>query len=164
LKAAERNLVFDELLKEEKITELIVEGCKERFYCISEDRALVQEVLEGSPYKGRTELIAALDNMLWDRKLIKELFGFDYKWEIYTPQEQRKYGYYVLPVLRGEQFLGRCEVISDSKQKALVIKNVWLEPGIKPTKKLMEEFDKCFRRFMKFHELKEMIYSNEIYW
>jgi uncharacterized protein YcaQ len=102
--------------------------------------------------------------MLWDRKLIKEIFGFDYKWEIYTPQEQRKYGYYVLPVLSGERFIGRCEVVADSKKKALLINQVWLEKDIRLTKKLKEELDRCFKRFVKFHELKEMIYSEEMDW
>ncbi|UZQ86367.1 winged helix DNA-binding domain-containing protein [Thermoclostridium stercorarium] len=40
-----------------------------------------------------------------DRKLIKMLFGFDYKWEAYTPKSQRKYGYYVLPMLYGDRFI-----------------------------------------------------------
>ncbi|HWT73571.1 MAG TPA: crosslink repair DNA glycosylase YcaQ family protein [Mobilitalea sp.] len=164
LKSQERNQVFQELLKEEKISEVNIEGCRDKFYCLTEDLSLIQEVQEVALQKGRTELIAALDNMLWDRKLIKELFDFEYKWEIYTPQDQRKYGYYVLPILQGERFVGRCEVISVIKKQELLIKNIWLEKGIKPTKKLQEELDRCFRRFMKFHELKELTYSEGITW
>jgi uncharacterized protein YcaQ len=62
----------------------------------------------------------------------------------------------------GEQFIGRCEVIADQKKKVLAVKRIWLEPGIKSTKKLMEELKRCFTRFMKFHELKELVYSEEI--
>jgi uncharacterized protein YcaQ len=59
--------------------------------------------------------LAPLYNMLWDRKLIKALFGFDYKWEIYTPEGERKYGYYVLPILYGDSFFGRIEFSCDKK-------------------------------------------------
>lgn len=162
LKAEERKRVFEELLKEEKIIELNVEGCKDNFYCLTKDQHLLNEVLTDPEYKGRTELIAALDGMLWDRKLIKEIFDFDYKWEIYTPQEQRKYGYYVLPVLMGDRLTGRCEVVADSKQKTLMVKNIWLESGVKSTKKLKEDLDRCFKRFMKFHSLSEIIYAEHI--
>ncbi len=161
LKAEERNRVFKELLEENKIIPISIEGCKDKFYCITEDQTILDEVQKVSEYKNRTELMAALDNMLWDRKLMKELFNFDYKWEIYTPQEQRKYGYYVLPILMGEQFAGRCEVIADSKKKILIVKNIWLEPGIKPTKQRKEELEHCFNRFMKFHEMNEIQYTED---
>lgn len=161
LKARERNEVFRELLEEERIIKISIEGCKDRLYCKAEDETILKEALENSDYKKRTELIAPLDCVLWDRKLIKELFDFDYKWEIYTPQVQRKYGYYVLPILMGDQLIGRTEVIADTKKKVLVVKNIWLEKEIKPSKKKSEELDRCFRRLMKFHELAEVSYENE---
>jgi uncharacterized protein YcaQ len=162
LKAKERNEVFHELLKEHKILEIMVEGCKDKFYCLSEDYEIIEEVRGELKLKNRTELIAPLDCMMWDRKLIKELFDFEYKWEIYTPEEQRKYGYYVLPILQGEQFIGRCEVIADSKKKILVVKNIWFENNVKPTKKMYAELDRCYQRFMKFHELQEISYEDRI--
>lgn len=157
-KAKDRNQVFMSLLEENKIVEVKVEGCKDMFYCLSEDITLLQEIQKEQKFKPRTELIAALDNILWDRKLIKELFDFDYKWEIYTPVEQRKYGHYVLPILMREQFIGRCEVVSDSKSQTLTVKNIWYEKNVKPCKKVKEDLERCFKRFMKFHELKEVVY------
>jgi uncharacterized protein YcaQ len=157
--AQDRLDAFQGLLSEGRILPVRVEGCKELFYCLKEDEQLLHSLPELPSLKPRTELIAPLDCMLWDRKLIKELFDFDYKWEIYTPEVQRKYGYYVLPVLSGERFIGRAEVISAVKRDALLVKNLWLEKGIKPTKKLSAELDRCFTRFMKFHGLKELIYE-----
>lgn len=158
MNAKVRDQVFTELLLEGKITEVCVEGCKESFYSISQDLPLLHEVLGSSKLKSRTELIAPLDNMLWDRKIIKALFDFDYKWEIYTPKEKRKYGYYVLPILSGDRFIGRCEVVKTVNKKELEVVHIWLEEGVKPTKKLQEELDRCLRRFMKFHELEEIVY------
>lgn len=161
LKAQERNQVFDELLKEKKIIPVQIEGCRDTFYCLTQDMHLIHEMQTSPEYKSRMELVAALDNMLWDRKLIKELFGFDYKWEIYTPAEQRKYGYYVLPILMGERFIGRCEVIAEHKRKTLLVKRVWLEKDVKPTKTLQRELERCFLRFMKFHELQDVEYKDD---
>jgi len=100
-------------------------------------------------------ILAPLDNMLWDRRLVKELFDFDYRWEVYKPQSERTYGYYVLPVLYGDRFVARFEPGFDKKTRTLVIKNWWWEKDIqnsksKPTKAMQRELTKCFRRFAAF--------------
>ncbi len=159
LKARERQDAFRELLEEGRLIPVTIEACKDTFYCVSEDQWLLQEIISAPDYKGRTELLAPLDCILWDRKLIKELFDFDYKWEIYTPEADRKYGYYVLPVLMGDHLTARVEVVALSKKKTLVVKNIWLEKGIRPTKKRYDELDRCFKRFMKFHGCKEIVYE-----
>jgi len=154
LKSAERNEVFRQLIEEEKILEITVEGIKEKLFCLSTDRSLLEVVLQGTELKARCELIAPLDNMLWDRRLIKALFDFDYKWEIYTPEVQRKYGYYVLPLLYGEHFIGRVEAICDRKAKTLVLKNIWYEKGVKQTKKLKNAINDCICSLAAFNECK----------
>jgi uncharacterized protein YcaQ len=161
-RAQDRVDAFQGLLSEGRILPVRVEDCKDLFYCLREDEQLIHSLSELTVRKPRTELLAPLDCMLWDRKLIKELFDFDYKWEIYTPEVQRKYGYYVLPVLSGERLIGRVEVISAPKQDALLVKNLWLEKGVKPTKKLAGELERCFTRFMKFHGLKKIVYETAI--
>lgn len=162
LKAQERKDAFSELLQEGKLSEAVVEGCKDILYYAREDAWLMEEVLSAPSYKERIELLAPLDCMLWDRKLIRELFDFDYKWEIYTPEAERKYGYYVLPVLLGDRLIGRVEVVALTKKKILTVKHIWLEQGIRPTKKLSGELGRCFERFMKFHGLQELIYEEVI--
>jgi uncharacterized protein YcaQ len=174
LKSNERNIIFKELLEEDQIIKVNVEDSAFDYYCLRADINILHSVLEWMTYTGvdkelenkntenRTELIAPLDNMLWDRKLIKELFGFSYKWEIYTPVTERKYGYYVLPILSGEQFIGRTEVICDNKNKTLTIKKVWYEENVKINSVVKKEIKKCFLKFMKFHGLKEVIYLEKL--
>ncbi|MNG27186.1 hypothetical protein D3C84_1122760 [compost metagenome] len=89
--------------------------------------------------------------MIWDRKLINELFGFDYTWEIYTPVHKRKFGHYVLPLMYGESFIGRVEVIAERKERTLVVKNIWFENSVKLTKNLQAALDDCFQRFAIFN-------------
>lgn len=134
LKTPVRTAIFNDLIKHNKIVEVNVEGCKEKLYCAKEDISLIHQIIASSPLKKRCEFIAPLDNLLWDRKLIKELFNFEYTWEIYTPEEKRKFGYYVLPILYGDEFIGRIEAIYTKKTKELVVKNIWYEPSVKITK------------------------------
>ncbi|HOB19514.1 MAG TPA: crosslink repair DNA glycosylase YcaQ family protein [Candidatus Atribacteria bacterium] len=150
-KAGKCNEVFKALLQDGSIREVRVEGIKDMLYCCSEDEALISKVLEEPELKGRTELLAPLDNILWDRKLINALFGFDYRWEVYTPEPQRKYGYYVLPILSGDRLIGRVEPVNQRKEGTLLIKNIWLEDGVRVTNKLKSDLDDCFRRFALFN-------------
>ncbi|RTE08602.1 winged helix-turn-helix domain-containing protein [Paenibacillus whitsoniae] len=151
LKSAERNEVFRQLSIEAKIVAVMVEQMKDILYCRTEDLPLIEAILKNPELQFRCELIAPLDNMIWDRKLINELFGFDYTWEIYTPVNKRKFGHYVLPLLYGENFIGRVEVIAERKARHLVVKNIWYEKGVKPTKKLQTALDDCFKRFALFN-------------
>lgn len=118
LKSPERTKIFNELLTENKIIDLNVEGIKEALYCKSEDIELINYIQQNPILKHRCEFLAPLDNMLWDRKLIKAIFGFDYKWEIYTPAAQRKYGYYVTPILYGDNIIGRIEAETTVKKSS----------------------------------------------
>ncbi|BCJ99871.1 DNA glycosylase AlkZ-like family protein [Anaerocolumna chitinilytica] len=127
LKASDREKIFGELLEKGKIVKLNVEEIKDPLYCMKEDIKLLSSAKESCTE--RTELLAPLDNMLWDRKLIQSLFDFDYKWEIYTPLDKRKYGHYVLPILSDDDIIGRGEFILNRKKKALDVKRIWLEEG-----------------------------------
>jgi uncharacterized protein YcaQ len=151
LKAAQRNEVFHQLLQESSIVAVAVEQMKDTLYCLAEDLPLIEAVLQNQEQKLRCELIAPLDNFIWDRKLIKELFDFDYTWEIYTPAIKRKFGYYVLPLLYGEGFIGRAEIIADRKTGTLIVKNIWYENDVKQTTRLQTALNSCLQRFALFN-------------
>ncbi len=161
MKSDERKRVFLDLLNDNKIIEISLDNSTEMFYCLASDQEIIEEVLKNHILKERTELLAPLDSMLWDRKLIKEIFNFEYKWEIYTPQMERKYGYYVLPILCGEKLIGRTEIVNDKKNRLLIVKNVWLENGVKQTKKLSICLKRCINRFAMFNDCTNIQY-NEI--
>ncbi|MGL5436983.1 MAG: winged helix-turn-helix domain-containing protein [Lachnospiraceae bacterium] len=158
LNAENRNQIFAELLSENKITKINVEGIKEPLYCRSENLPLMEQVLlTNNTYRKRCELIAPLDNLIWDRKLLKALFNFHYTWEIYTPADKREYGYYVLPLLYGDEFVGRVEAVSDHKTRLLMVKNLWLEDGVRYTKKMNTAVEACLRRLAAFNDCGEVV-------
>lgn len=99
LKAEQRNEVFRQLLHEARIVAVAVDQMKDMLYCRTEDLPLIEAVLQNPVPNLRCELIAPLDNFIWDRKLINELFGFDYTWEIYTPTNKRKFGYAFIKIV-----------------------------------------------------------------
>ena len=159
LKSEEREAIFKKLLDENKISPILIEGQKDIFYHLKEDVDLLQFILQNPSLKPRCECIAPLDNFLWDRRLIQALFTFDYKWEIYTPLEKRKFGYYVLPLLWGERFIGRIEVIANKKEKTLLVKNIWYEENIKITKKQTAAVTSCLKKMARFNQCDIVAYS-----
>ena len=108
------------------------------------------------------EFLAPLDPLLWDKALVAALWDFRYSWEIYTPADKRKYGSYTLPILWGRDFIGRIETAADQKTGTLRVKNVWLEPGVRQTKKLQLALDRTLRRFAAFNDCKTVELCGQI--
>jgi uncharacterized protein YcaQ len=69
--------------------------------------------------------------------LIKEIFDFDYTWEVYTPRSKRKYGYYVLPILKEDFLIGRIELRKTSRGLEKI--GLWTEPGCRIDTLLLNE-------------------------
>ena len=70
-------------------------------------------------FKGRTALLSPFDRLIHDRTRALQLFGFDYTLEMYKPQTQRRWGYYALPVLHGDELVGKVDAIADRKASTL---------------------------------------------
>jgi len=158
LKPAQRAAAFGKLLADGEIFEAGVKDIKEPFYVREDERAALEEVLSGGEYQNRAEFIAPLDNLLWDRRLIEALFGFVYRWEIYTPQNKRKYGPYTLPFLYGDNFAGRVDITRSGR--ALLINKVWTENGKPLTGKIKAAFEECAKRFADFNYCERTEKSN----
>ena len=153
MKAEQRRLVFSGLENDGLISPVRIEGIRTTFYYRSEDEPLMRAVIAGAlDRKKRMEFIAPLDPLLWDKQLIAALWDFYYFWEIYTPADKRKYGYYTLPILWGTDFIGRIEAAADRKTDTLRVKNIWLEDGVRGTKKLQNTLRHVADRFSKFNE------------
>jgi uncharacterized protein YcaQ len=91
------------------------------------------------------------DNLLWNRKRVKRLFNFDVKLETYLPREQRKYGYYNLPILYGDRLVGRIVPKMDRQQRVLRVHSIWYEPVFTPDERFKAAFAETLESFARFH-------------
>ena len=130
--------------------EIRVEGIKPPLYMRSEDKPRLKQILDSGDLLPRAAVLAPLDNLLWDRRFLAELFDFDYRWEVYTPVTKRRYGYYVLPVLYGDRFVARFEPGCDKTNGAFILKNWWWEPEVTQSERMHFELSNCFKRFIRY--------------
>ena len=151
LKAGARSQTFGELLQADKIVEIEVPELPYPLYMQSVDLPLLERACSDDKFTPRLEFIAPLDNLIWDRKLLRAIFGFEYTWEIYTPEHKMQYAHYTLPLLYGTSFIGRAEILRDRKNCVLTVKNIWLEKNVRLTKKLETALGSAYKRFAKFN-------------
>jgi uncharacterized protein YcaQ len=119
-----------------ELVEVRVEGWRALQVALAGDEPLIRELLDGQtpvawrPLGPTTEeeatFLAPLDPVS-ARGRAKDLFGFEYVWEIYKPVEQRRFGPYTMPVLWGDQLAGRFDARMDRPTRTLVINGLWLE-------------------------------------
>ena len=88
-----------------------------------------RELLERGPGIARTVLLSPFDRLVYDRERTAELFGFRYRLEMYVAPAKREFGYYVLPILRGTELIGRVDATIDARAGILRVDGLWAERG-----------------------------------
>jgi len=121
------------MVEEGELSLVEVDGVRTSFYARPDAEATLRAA-ERAPLEGRAKLIAPLDPLLWCRDALSKLWGFEYAWEVYKKPDQRKYGYYVLPVLYRDRFVGRFDGKYETKTNTLHILGYWKEPDGFPLK------------------------------
>ncbi len=101
--------------------------------------------------------VAPLDNLIWDRASIKSVFDFDYSWEVYAPKAKRKYGYYVLPIIIGNRFVGRIEPVLNKAKTELQVQNIWFEDGYTASADELQKITDEAKRLASFLNVKANI-------
>ena len=80
----------------------------------------------------RTTFLSPFDRLIHNRDRAEALWDFHYRLEMYVPKAKRQYGYYVLPILRGDRLIGRIDPAFDRKAGVLRLNSVHWEAGVKP--------------------------------
>jgi uncharacterized protein YcaQ len=99
------------------------------------------------PNRGLT-FLGPLDSLLWDRRAVRDLFHFDYVWEVYKKPHDRRWGYYVLPVLSGSRFVGRID--SRLENGVWKVAQWWWEDDVRVTLDMLALLRSASRRFARY--------------
>jgi uncharacterized protein YcaQ len=150
----------ESLLSDGELVEVQVEGWKHIHVVLSNEARLLSDLSAGRVPKVWTPLetntseevvfLAPLDHVS-ARGRARVLFGFDYVWEVYKPAHQRKFGYYVMPILWGDRLVARFDSKLDRPTNTFVILGLWLEDQTLGTDEAFAEaLARAFARFVTF--------------
>ena len=115
-----------ELVDAGEVVRVVVEGLgDEEFVVFADDLASAPDANPPTSL----HFLSPFDNMTIDRSWMEALFGFEYRIECYVPQPKRKHGYFCLPILWGDRFIGRMDAKADRKTKAFLVRRLIFEPG-----------------------------------
>jgi uncharacterized protein YcaQ len=135
-KAVDRQALTAVLVDRGDLVPVEVEGLKGIRYVLSSESDLLAKAEVGSAATDHpgVAFIAPLDSIMWDRRLLRELWEFEYIWEVYVPEAKRRWGYYVLPILFGDRLVGRIEPRLDRAALTLRILGISWQAGFDPRK------------------------------
>jgi uncharacterized protein YcaQ len=124
-----RNALRDELVERGDLVPVEVEGFRGKRLVVSEE----VELLEAPPNPPPSvAFVPPFDPIVWDRRLLGSLFDFEYVWELFVPPAKRRWGWYVLPIVFRDHFVGRIEPRIDRAEARVEVLGVWWEDGFAP--------------------------------
>jgi hypothetical protein len=104
-----------------------------------------------------TSVLSPFDPLVWDRKRLKDLFGFDYTIEVYTPVEKRSFGYFTMPILHRGELVGRLDPKAHRAEGLFEVRALGLEPGVEATDDLVAGLGAALRRLAAWHGTPELV-------
>ena len=106
--------------------------------------------------------LAPLDPLCWDRDLLRQLYGFNYVWEVYVPEARRRWGYYVLPMLFGDRLVGRIEPRIERSTRTVTIVGLWWEAGVEPraTPGLIDALREALSAYLDFADATRLLWGD----
>ena len=145
---------LQELVANGEIAPVEVEGLDgEPYYVLT---AALADVESHAPLDPRAHILSPFDNLVIQRSRLKTLFGFDYTIECYLPAEKRKYGYFTLPILWGDRFVGRMDAKAERKSKTLIAHSIIFE-GDLGDERLLPALGEKLRAFAAFCGCREVV-------
>jgi hypothetical protein len=124
-----RNALREELVELGDLVPVDVDGVSGKRFIVRDDVELLETPPEPT---SSVAFLSPFDALVWDRKLLKSLFNFDYVWELFLPPGKRRWGWYVLPIVFRDRFVGRIEPRIDRERARVEVLDLWWEDGFEP--------------------------------
>lgn len=138
--------VLDEKMRQKELVKVSLPTQSQVYYASPESLNELDDISRSE----QLHLLSPFDNLVIQRKRLSSIFDFDYLIECYVPEKKRIFGYYVLPILWGERFVGRLDPKVDRKTSIFHIRNLWLEEGFVPDDAFYHAFSKKVQQFAAF--------------
>ena len=124
-----RDALREELVELGELVPVRVEGVPGNRFVLRDEVGLLEAPPEPT---NSVAFVPPFDALVWDRKLLGSLFGFDYVWELFVPPAKRRWGWYVLPIVFGDRFVGRLEPRIEREDACVRVIDVWWEDDFAP--------------------------------
>ena len=124
-----RTALREQLIEEGELVRVTVEGVRGPRFVVRDEVKLLEDPPEPPP---SVAFLPPFDALVWDRGLLGSLFDFDYVWELFHPPAKRRWGWYVLPVLFRDSFVGRIEPRIERNEGRVRVLDFWWEDGFQP--------------------------------
>ncbi len=145
------------LLEDGALVEVAVRGWERPGFVHRDHRALAERAAAGRLVPSHSALLSPFDPVVWDRARALALFGFDYRLECYLPAARRRYGYFVLPILRRGALVGRLDAKAHRGEGRFEVKSLHLEEGVRPSAALLEDLARAITACARWHETPEVV-------
>ncbi|MEJ2544562.1 MAG: crosslink repair DNA glycosylase YcaQ family protein [Calditrichaceae bacterium] len=150
--------VLNELLEQGIVTRIQVEASKSNNDCALIN--VIEKHQDQKKYPKTVYFLSPFDNLIIQRDRVKRLFDFDYTLECYVPEPKRKHGYFVHPILFGDQLVGRIDPRADRKSKNMILNKVTFEDAFEPDDMFYDMFAEKLIEFMKFNRCNTISIKN----
>ena len=124
-----RTALRERLVENGELVPVEVEGVRGKRFVVRDEVGLLESPPEMPP---SVAFLPPFDPLVWDRALLGSLFGFDYVWELFHAPEKRRFGWYVLPILYRDRFVGRIEPRIERDDARVRVLGLWWEDGFRP--------------------------------
>ena len=145
------------LAQEGRLITAAVNGWNEPGYAHPELISLLEQAAAGELHASHTTLLSPFDSLIWHRERMRGLFGFEFAIECYVPSLKRKYGYFLLPILRNGQLVGRLDAKAHRKDGIFEVIALYLEPGVVPDPPLGADLARALRECAAWHATPQVL-------
>jgi uncharacterized protein YcaQ len=155
-----RGVLREELVEDGELVPVEIEGVRGKRFVLRDELELLKAPPETPP---SVAFLPPFDPVVWDRAFLGSLFGFDYVWDLFHPPAKRRYGWYVLPVLCGDRFVGRIEPrIADGRRVEVL--GLWWEDGFDPGRAdgFVDAMRSALRAYLDFANASRLEWSSHL--
>jgi uncharacterized protein YcaQ len=149
--------VIENLAKRGQLKTVQVEGWNVPAYFHPDQQDAIEAAADGAIPVSKTTLLSPFDPLVWDRARALDLFGFDYKIEVYTPAPKRKYGYFTLPILYQNKLIGRLDPKAHRKEGVFEVRTLHLEPGVVVDDALIDALKTTLQACAAWHKTPQVV-------